>query len=443
MRIRIGLPFFILAVAASPAAGQSALTLEEAIARTLERNAAIRAVRAAEDEAAARVDQARAGYFPRVDVVEGWQKSNHPVFVFSSLLAQRQFTAADFALDQLNHPDAIDNHRAAVVVEQTLYDGSRTRAGVDGARLGQQIASLDAHRTAADLRLAVVRAYGRVLSAAAQHASARGAVEAAAEDLRRAEARRDAGIETEANVLALRVHAGEVSALQVRMAAEETVARAGLNALMGTPLDDAATLVDPGTLPPRAVDPTALEAAALTSRPELQQASLRAQQAQAGRTTARAGFLPQVVLQGSAEANGSSFAERESAWAAGVQVRWNVFAGGVDAGRVKEAAAAAARADAERARIEDAVRLDVRAAVAEYQSAVARERVARQMVDQARESQRMIRDRYETGLEPASELLRAAEAVLQADATRIAATIDVHVTSAALDRAVGTHGVRP
>ena len=143
MRMRIGLSSFILAVAVSPAAGQSALTLEEAIARTLERNAAIRSVRAAEDEAAARVDQARAGYFPRVDVVEGWQKSNHPVFVFSSLLAQRQFTAADFALDRLNHPDAIDNHRAAVVVEQTLYDGSRTRAGVDGARLGQQIATLD------------------------------------------------------------------------------------------------------------------------------------------------------------------------------------------------------------------------------------------------------------------------------------------------------------
>jgi murein DD-endopeptidase len=32
-----------------------------------------------------------------VDVAESWQRGNNPVFVFGSLLAQRQFTAADFA----------------------------------------------------------------------------------------------------------------------------------------------------------------------------------------------------------------------------------------------------------------------------------------------------------------------------------------------------------
>ena len=44
-----------------------------------------------------------------MDASETWQRGNQPVFVFGSLLNQRRFTAADFALDALNHPDAIDN----------------------------------------------------------------------------------------------------------------------------------------------------------------------------------------------------------------------------------------------------------------------------------------------------------------------------------------------
>ena len=55
---------------------------------------------------------------PKVDVTESWQRGNHPVFVFSSLLAQRQFSATDFALAALNHPAATNNFRTTLSVEQ-------------------------------------------------------------------------------------------------------------------------------------------------------------------------------------------------------------------------------------------------------------------------------------------------------------------------------------
>ena len=90
---------------AAPAAAQTPLTLTEAIARARAQNPDAGSTAAAEREAAQRVTQARAGYLPKVDVVESWQRGNQPVFVFSSLLAQRQFTAADFALGALNHPE--------------------------------------------------------------------------------------------------------------------------------------------------------------------------------------------------------------------------------------------------------------------------------------------------------------------------------------------------
>ena len=89
---------------ALPASAQSPLSLSEAIARAHARNPDAIAAAAAEREAAERVTQVRGGYLPRVDVVESWQRGNHPAFVFSSLLAQRGFTMADFSLDALNHP---------------------------------------------------------------------------------------------------------------------------------------------------------------------------------------------------------------------------------------------------------------------------------------------------------------------------------------------------
>ena len=68
---------------------------------------------------------------------------------------------------------------------------------------------------------------------------------------------------------------------------------------------------------------------------------------------------------------------------------------------------------------------------------------AREATGQARESLRMIRDRYEAGLVPASELLRAAEAVLQAESLRIAALTDTYVSAAAVTRAAGTEWIQP
>ena len=82
---------------------QSRRNLSEAIARARANNLDVRS--AAPSARRARVSQARGGYLPNVDLTETWQRGNQPVFVFSSLLAQRQFAAANFAIDALNHPD--------------------------------------------------------------------------------------------------------------------------------------------------------------------------------------------------------------------------------------------------------------------------------------------------------------------------------------------------
>jgi outer membrane protein TolC len=422
---------------AAPVVAQTPLTLTEAIARARAQNPDAGSTAAAEREAALRVRQAHAGYWPRVDVAESWQRGNQPVFVFSSLLAQRQFTAADFALDALNRPDPVNNFRAAVTVEQPLFDAS-TRANVAAAAISRDVAV--AHRLAVDRDLAasVTAAYGRVLVAAAVRESAAAAAETARADRELVGNRRDAGRATDADVLQLDVYLSRTSERQIRSAADERIARAELNQLMGEPLGHTFALdrsVAPTVLD--TADVASLEAEALKNRPDVKLAALQEQLAGSAASAARGAFLPQVKAQGGWEFNGGTWNARASSWVVGAVATVNLFHGFADKARLAEAREQAARRRFERDKAETAARLAVHVALAGLEAAHASEAVGRTAVEQARESHRVIRDRYEAGLTDAASLLRAAEAVTLAETQQTTATVAVLTETAALERALG------
>lgn len=438
MRIRVvTILTFVALVTTTSASAQTSLTLAEAIERA--RSQSVEAKLAASGERAAEyaIDEARAGYFPRVDFTESWQRGNQPVFVFGSLLAQRRFTAADFALDRLNHPSPINNWRSAFSLEQLVYDGGATRASVKMASLGRDVARSRRSQADHDLAVAATDAFGRVLLLEAEKRAAAAAVEASAEDLGRARNRRAVGLATDADVLSLEVHVARVRERQIRAESEEQVARGRLNQVIGAALDAVFTLAPTPDLSATAGSGEALEQEALERRPEVQLAKFEQQMAEAGTAMARAGFLPQVGAQGAYEWNGESLTDQVSAWTVGAMVRINLFHGFADRARVARAREGVTQKALERERIETNVRLDVRSALARLKAAEAREAAGRAATAQARESQRIIRDRYENGLSDITELLRASEAILTADSQAIAASVDVLVQAAALDRALG------
>jgi len=198
-----------------------------------------------------------------------------------------------------------------------------------------------------------------------------------------AERRRDAGLATEADVLAVKVHLAQVRERQITAASRETVARLQLNELMGEPLDARFELQLPAlteTTPPPADD---LEAEALANRPDVVRAVAQERLALESITAAKSGFYPQAAVQGVYEFNGGTFADRASAWTVGAVLRWNLFGGFADSARLGEAKAAAERARAERQRQESAARVDVRSAAARLDEARARLEVGRLAVAQA------------------------------------------------------------
>jgi outer membrane protein TolC len=422
---------------AAPALAQGALSLDDALERARTRHPLARGAASSEREAEHRVTQAQAGYWPRVDLIESWQRGNQPVFVFGSLLSQKQFTAANFAIDSLNNPAAVDNFRTAFMVEQPLFDAS-TRANVTAARIGRDMAS--AGRLVVDHELAagVTAAYARVIVAVAARQSAEAAAASAAADRELAGNRRDAGLVTDADVLQLDLHVSRSREQQIRAASDEQVARAQLNELMNEPLDTVFTL-DPSTTAALidTADVAALEAEALENRPDLKVAALQGQLAGAGQERARAAFLPRVSAQAGWEINGGTWGSRESSWVVGATARINLFHGFADKARLAEAHEQATGRALETERAIAAAKLDVRTAVARLDAARASDVVGRAAVAQAIESRRIIRDRYEAGLTDVTSLLRAAEAVVQAEAQQVAAQAAVLTGTAALERAVG------
>jgi outer membrane protein len=421
----------------APAAGQPALTLADAVARARARNPDAGSAAAGERAAEQRVTQARAGYLPRVDVSESWQRSNQPVFVFSSLLSQRQFAAANFALPALNHPDPLDNFRTAVTVEQSVFDGG-TRAGVTAAAIGRDMATAQRIVIDRELAVSVTTAYGRVLIAESARRSAATAVERARADREIAGNRRDAGVATDSDVLQLDVFLSRAQEQQIRAVSDERIARAQLNQLMGDPLD--AAFVLERTAAPAAVDYTdlaALQTEAVRNRPDVKLAVLQEQLAGATRSAARAAFLPHAAVQGGWEFNGGAWNGRASSWMVGAVARLNLFNGFADKARLAEAQEHVTRTARDRDKVETAARLEVYSVAARLEAARASEAVGRAAVEQSRESQRIIRDRYEAGLADVAALLRSAEAVVQAEAQQTAAQVAVLTETAALERTLG------
>ncbi len=122
---------------------------------------------------------------------------------------------------------------------------------------------------------------------------------------------------------------------------------------------------------------------------------------------------------------------------AGVALRWDVWKGNQHWSRVAASRHAETRAAAERRQVESATALRVRQAWFSFRSAQERLEVAETTVAQAEESLRIIRNRYESGLETVTELLRSETALTEARFRRLAALYEQRTSRAGLEYAAG------
>ncbi len=414
--------------------GQNALTLHDAAERAINSHPSIGAAESGVKAADTRIQQAHSARLPKLNYTESWQRSNNPVFVFGSLLTQRQFAESNFALGALNNPSALNNFQSVLSVEQPLFDAGLTKQAEQGAKLGQEMAAEEKHKAEQQIIGRVAAAYYGVLLAREMGNVADTAVRSAEADLERAQTVREAGMSTDADVLSIRVHVAAMKEQQIRRRADLQVAEAALNEAMAEPLDSHYTLTTP--LTDRTI---ATERDGVVERPEIRQARLATQLAQNQSTTARAAYLPQVSFRSAFEADRQRFVTRAGAnWFAGVTLRWNLFNGYADRARIEEATHTLNRAKAMEKQATEGSKLEVIRARAELDAASQRIVVAEASIAQAEESLRITKNRYDAGLTTVTELLRSESALAEARSRKLAAVHDQRLAGVALVFAQGT-----
>lgn len=430
----------LLIVLTVPLWGQSPLSLKDAVNQALARHPSLEAAAADVKAAAARRDQAQAGRLPKVSYSESWQRSDNPVFVFSSLLTQRQFTAGNFAIGALNNPDAMNNFQSQVVVDQSIWDAGVTKNQIQSADLGRQLTVEEERRARMAVIANVVSAYNNLLLGQESLRVAQEAVRSAQADRERAANLRAAGLATDADVLAIDVHLAAMREQEIRRGYDVQLAQAALNEALGLPLDTAHSLASGLTpLPPPETPLAERESSALQARPEARQVKLATSLAERQARIAGAARLPQVGFRFAFEADRQRFVTRGGAnWLAAVNLRWNLFDGFASRARVAEASRAVERNRARERQVEAAVGLDVRRAYLDLRASQERIGVAEAAVAQAEENLRIVRNRYENGLTTVTELLRSETALAETRLRRLAAVHDQRLAATALELAAGT-----
>jgi outer membrane protein len=85
--------------------------LGEAIEKGLANNARIRATQSQVNASEARLSQARSAFFPQVDIIESFRRTDNPMWAFGAKLNQEVISQADFDPAKLNDPETIKEKR--------------------------------------------------------------------------------------------------------------------------------------------------------------------------------------------------------------------------------------------------------------------------------------------------------------------------------------------
>ena len=385
-------------------------TLRQAIDTALRKNPETQVAKAEVKQAEAGKEQARTWLLPQLGFTEEISRGDDPVYAFGTRLRQRQFTQANFAINELNRPNPIGNFSTRFSGQWMLFDSLRTKRSIAVSCQMLQSASAGAKAVDQKVIFQVIQAWEAVLYAQRQVEVAGHEQETASALLSTAEDHVTVGLAVESDRMAALVNVAARSQERIAAEGELELAWAQLRLAVGeTELQQ--TSLQP--IEARTFETSSFDeqlSVALKTRPDLQ--SIRSvQQAQGSAVAAaKSAFGPQIAAYGNWEDDrGSIGTAGGNNWLAGAQIRIDIFPAGKRAELQREQAVKA-RVDAQVAFYEQNLRLQISQARTHLRVASQSMLTAQAALDQATESLRIVRNRYDAGLTHITDLLRAEDA---------------------------------
>ena len=396
--------------AASP--GSAQLSLHDALA---EAGRAGFANRVATGHSAAQRGQALVpleGILPSVHVDIGYVRTTDPIGVFGATLRQRSITQANFDPARLNHPGALGNYHAAVVVEQPLLNADAW-VGRRGAGHATAAAQATEEWTRLATHVDVVRAYYGIVLADERIAALRAAARAAHAHVAEAEAMVKQGVVTKADFLLASVRAGDVDAQLADAIGAASTTRRQFAVILGRDGSDAPNVLIAATQMPAPERIRAEVAADTSARAAAPRADVRAvtdalAAARGDALRARTALLPRVNGFARYDRNSpNTLSSGDRNWTVGIMASWNPLAGARELGDIAATTgrALAAEAQAEGARAN--AQLEIEQTRTALSIALTRLDIAERTVAQSVEAHRILSRRYGGGLASVVELLEA------------------------------------
>jgi len=334
-------------------------------------------------------------------------------------LNEGRFTNDDFLISNLNNPSAAHDFKTALTIQQPLFVPSLSPM--------KELAIKDAQKSELQLEAArqgvafqVFHTYLEVQKASARLGAADKAVSDARENMRLATVRTSSGVGLRSDELRSRTHLSMVEQQLISAQNNLTLSKMKLGMLIGLPEENSfevSGLLESITVPAMS-DQTISEA--LLNRIEIKQSHTDLEKSDAALRLARSEYLPTVGAFASYQLNAKdAFTSDNEAWTAGVSLKWNIFDGFRTNSERKRALSGQSAA---REMLESAtkdIRYQLKESYVRRDEAGKHLEVARNAVQDAEETVRLLTRRYENSLATLVELLDAQTALNQARANLV------------------------
>ncbi len=403
-------------------------TLERALDYALAHNPDARIAQYRIAAAQAGLEQANSTFWPRLQFQSGYIRTDNPMMVFGDILAQRAYNYS--SPPNFNNLPDVDNLNVRGLVTVPLYAGGRNKAERDAAKANTAAAKQTSEAVRNALGFEVVRAFQTVLKTRQFIRATETAVNSYEGNLAIAKKRLDGGTLLKSDVLDVEVRLAQAREDLVRARNANTLAMRALRNLLGIAEGEFAVAdVTPGVSIPEGGD--------CSSRPELAAASERERAAKAQVRGAKSGYQPRVSAFGSLDHDyGWVTGGDGNSYTAGVLLQWDLWDGFSTRAKTREADANLESAREEQRKLRLTLDFEVEQARLDLKAANERLAVTGKSVEQAAESAKLTRDRFEQGLALSTQLIDAETALVAARVRRAEAESDQRIAIAALRKAL-------
>jgi outer membrane protein len=389
------------------------LTLAEAVARALENNHEIKALKSSSAAGKSDIGIARSALLPRVSLEERYLRTNNPGYAFMSRLNQARIETTDFNPDILNSPSAINDCQSSITIEQPIFV-KKALVGLEMSRTESLAREEEVRRKQEEVAFQVVRAGLGVLTAREYVQVATLGVEDAGERLRIAGVRYKNDVGQYADTL--RAATSLTESRQRLNTARKNVrlARRALGVLLGT--------TESPDVRDTAFELTLRELESYTKvadgRGDLRAFALRGENARHNVRMAEAGYFPYVGVGGTYQFNdhNAPFGSEGRSWQVMAFLRWDLFDGTRREYERAKARHQESQAMEHLAAMRKGVSFKIYEAYLNVEEARQNIQLAEEALKTAEEGTRLVKLRYENGLSALSDLLNTQASLEQARA---------------------------